>query len=178
MRTLIAPFLALAIAASVYGCGPRDAVYDPSHFRLRGMLAPPEVVLPPGTVPGSEVGGIFTFSAHTPGLCCFIAVHTRVLVRKHGPADKLHLAVFVPQVPVFVGHPQRLRISFPSVGVSTTTRNLRPGLHLVDVPVPPALRHFKGNVSVTVDSAVDYVPVTVGTVKPHYGVIMLSVYFE
>lgn len=182
MRTLIGSFLTLVVAACLSGCGPRDAVYDPSHFRLRGVLVPSDVVLPRGTPPGDVANGLYTESASDRGvgLCCFVAPRTRLVVRKSRPASLLRIAIYVPNVPLFALHPQHFSISFPAFGETIKSGALLAGFHMLSVKVPPALRTIDGNVRVNLDAAIDYVPKDAGTGSDarHYAAIVSSIYFE
>jgi hypothetical protein len=182
MRTLIAPLLAFIAAMLLSGCGPKDARYDPSHFRLRGVLAPPEVVLPKGTVPGAEVDGLYTQrpSDADKVLCCFISPHATLVVRKDRPAAHLRIEVYVLDAAVFQDHPQTLRIGFPRARTTTIVRGLTPGFHSLSVSVPRALQLVQGPVRVDVDAAIDYVPSTASTSADtrHLALLVTSIYFE
>ena len=179
MRTLISTFFAFLVSVSLCGCGPRDAAYDPSHFRLHGVLAPPDVVLPKGTRPGAVVDGLYTRTPEPAALCCLIAPHARLVIRKSVTATTLRMGLYVPKVALFERQPQRVRLRFGNSRRSLMTQALPPGFHIVDVKVPPVLQIFKGDVAIKFDCSTDYVPSLAGTGADnrHYCGVLLSMYF-
>jgi len=154
------------------GCGPRDGRYNPSNFQVRGALAPPDVVLPargPGPIGLSVARG-------DSSLCCFIAPHATLLVRKTGPADDLRINVYVPDAAIFRRTPQTLRITFPG-GEVRTIGGLTPGQHTNGVPLPKSVRGLVGTVKIGLTSSIEYVPEGGGDAQ-HYALVLVSIFFQ
>ncbi len=169
----------LSLLVSLSGCGPRDAAYNPSHFRLRGPFVPAEAVLPRGAKPGAEIDGIYV-AGDDSLTCCLIAPHASLLVRKEGPASKLCINVYVPEEGPFLKRAQSLSISLDRVPGHIALPNLVEGPDERCVPIPAVLRMKRGEIAVRLDSGIDYVPSKAGVSgdTEHYGLVLLSIYFE
>ncbi len=178
---ILAPFSGLffLLSLTLSGCGPRDARYDPSHFQLDGPRVPAEVVLPPGAKPGTETDGIYVVGDDSL-TCCLIAPHASLLVRKDGPASNLCVNVYVPDVGPFLKQAQSLSISIDALPGYIAIENLTEGPDDRCVSIPPVLRAKRGDIAVRLDSGIDYVPSKAGVSSDtqHYGLVLLSIYFE
>lgn len=174
LRLIVTGGFLLALASA---CGQRDAVFNPSHFVARGLLAPPEVDLPPGTRAGNY-RGLFVMDANGGSqVCCWIAPEATLRVKKDRAAQVLVVAVYVPDLPLFRARAQTLKVVFPG-NPAEYVRGLTPGFHTARVRVPASLRRDLGTVTVRLRAAVTYtVPGTPGAPGPRYAVILTSVYF-
>lgn len=135
--------------------------------------------MPPGAKPGMEVDGIYV--ADDDDLtCCLIGPHASMLVRKHGPASRLCINVYVPDVGPFLKHAQSLSVSFDGLPGRVLLANLVKGPDDRCVPIPSALRGTGGPIAIRLDSKIDFVPSEAGVSKDtqHYGLVLLSIYFE
>lgn len=138
-------------------CGPRDAGYDTSAFRIHGTIAPPDVAVPSNLGDGpSEFDGLYVEGSGAFS-CCWIAPHAALLVRKRGPATRLVAGLRVPDLPRFAGG-QRVTIRFPGDGPGLLVR-LQPGVQRrVTLALPFDLRSATGLIHVDMATAVEYVP--------------------
>jgi len=138
-------------------CGPRNDVYNPSHFSVRSVVAPPDVA-----VPKDWSGAAFDFNGlyvETPQAlaCCWIAAQATLYVRKSGRANKLLAGFWVPNFPAFTNG-QRVRIALPgdaNAGWQDLDAN---GATAVAIPLAPALRNATGLVPVRITSENVFVP--------------------
>lgn len=155
------------------GCsGPKDAKYAPKELALSGPVSPPDIV--PGDRRNS---GIFTLDAHADisQLCCWIAPHATLVVRKEHAATVLHLNFYIPDMPAFRRHLQAVTVSLAGSHARETFSGLHPGFRAVTMAVPRQLRHLTGRQLVTLDSAIE-MPTHVPSLA--YGIVLISVYFE
>lgn len=171
---------ALALsAAALANCTARDAAYNPSHMRWHGLLAPPDIVLRPGSTPGLNAGGLYIENAaeNSSSICCWIAPHAALEVQKGGRAASLFIGAWLPDNDRFRTHHQELRVGFPGYGRPHSV-SLHPGSNVVHVAVPAQLVSRTGRLRVTLDTKYDLQagPVTHGALR--YGVLISSLYFE
>lgn len=143
-------FTAGALLALLTACGVRDTRYNPLHFRISGAAAPPEIVLPAKTKPGSTIYGITTTAPDFEGLCCAADAHVKAPVRKESPAASLRIGIYVPK-----GKRERLRVKFPdgTVEYQDSGKTGKTGLMVLSFPVPASLRGRRGVVPVAVDAS-------------------------
>ena len=85
---------AAILAALLCGCA-RDTAYDPSHFQVHGPVAPPDVVVSANARAGQTIDGL-TLIGGDSGLCCAIAAHARLGVRKNVTAQWLRVGFYIP----------------------------------------------------------------------------------
>ena len=168
-------FLAAAVGAMLFGCGPRDSAYDPTQFHVRGVLAPADVVLPSTARAGDVVNGLYTIEASTGASCCWIARHAKVLVRKRLAATSLRIGVYIPAVGTFEKQVQRVKVTFPRRAASFASQGLKPGFSTISIDLPQSMRSAKGDIEIDLDSALDY---NAGADMSRYSLILLSIYFE
>jgi hypothetical protein len=139
------------------GCGPRNDAYNPSHFTVHAVVAPPDVAVPSGwTNAAFNFNGLYVEPPDALS-CCWIATQATLYVRKHGPADKLVAGFWVPNLPAFANG-QRVKIALPGE-THTPWRELDAnGATAVTIALPPALRNASGIVPVRIDSESAFVP--------------------
>lgn len=138
-------------------CGPRNDVYNPSHFAVHAVVAPPDVAVPNNwTGTSFEFNGLYVEPPDSLG-CCWIASQATLLVRKHGRADSLVAGFWVPNLPVF-DDGQRVRISIPGKENVVWNDLDFNGPTDVTVTLPAALRESNGLIPVRIQSDITYVP--------------------
>ena len=147
---------AVIAACLLVACGPRNDVYNPSHFAVRAVVAPPDVAVPNWTGTAFALNGLYIEPPDALG-CCWIATQATLLVRKRGPAQTLVAGFWVPNLPVFADG-QRVRIAVPGIAHPDWDDLESNGPTDVDVTLPPALRNATGLIPVRIDSDVAYVP--------------------
>ncbi len=147
----------LPVAFALVACGPRDAAYDASNFRIHDTIAPPDVAVPSNLGDGStEFDGLYV-EGSSAFSCCWIAPHATLLVRKRAPARRLVAGLRVPDLPRFAGG-QVVTLRFHGDGPPYRVQ-LRPGVQRrVGFPVPATLRNVTGLVPIDVTTAIDFVP--------------------
>jgi hypothetical protein len=138
-------------------CGPRNDVYNPSHFAIHAVVAPPDVA-----VPSNWTGTSFAFNGlyvEPPSAltCCWLANQATLYVRKRGPAQHLVAGFWVPNIPVFANG-QRVRIALGGDEKSRWHRLDANGPSAVTIALPAALRNATGIIPVRITSATVYVP--------------------
>ncbi|HZZ00682.1 MAG TPA: hypothetical protein VFE36_14025 [Candidatus Baltobacteraceae bacterium] len=148
---------AIIAGCLLVACGPRNDVYNPSHFAVHSVVAPPDVA-----VPKNWSGASFDFDGlyvETPQAlaCCWIAAQATLYVRKSGPADKLVAGFWVPNFPAFANG-QRVRIALPGDANADWQDLDANGAASLDISVPPALRNATGLIPVQITSANVFVP--------------------
>jgi hypothetical protein len=148
---------AIAVACALVACGPRDAAYDTSNFRIHGAIAPPDLAVPSNLGDGpSEFNGLYLEGSGAFS-CCWIAPRATLLVRKRKPAAYLVGGFRVPDLPRFAGG-QVVTIRFGNDAPPHRLR-LQPGVQRrVSFPLPANLRNATGLVPIDVTTAVDFVP--------------------
>jgi hypothetical protein len=151
---------ALAGCTLMAACGPRDARFNPSKFSFAGAGAPPEVVLPKDTKPGSTAQGIITVGPRDEGFCCTATARALLVIRKDRTATVLRIGTYVP----VHTHDQVLRVTFPD-GSQRITPPIATGWSVTNVPVPARFRPVIGTVRIRVDAS-----------RAPY--VLTSIYFE
>jgi hypothetical protein len=188
--------LAFAAACALAACGPRDASFDPSNFRVHAQIAPRDVAVPSGSWDeSSEFNGLYTEGSGILS-CCWLAPHASLLVRKHGPAKTLVAGFWVPAVPRFDAG-QQVTVAFRGSGARPVTTQLDSGTHyMLKFPVPPSVQKRTGLIPIDITSAVEFVPArdtpqefswftflhlrapTSNTDVRHLGVVLVYLYFQ
>lgn len=179
-RARITPAVLTAVVLLLLaGCGPRDDRYNPSKFRVKGIIAPPEVVIPSSVRRPHEFNGLYLESGNSKltALCCWIGTQASVLVKKTAPSTALSLDVYVPKVPAFESHSQSVTVGFEGYKQQKVFAGLKIGFNKLEVPVPAALRKKKGAVRVALRCSVPYV-VQMGQRHVRYGALLISIYFR
>lgn len=150
-------YITAIIAVSLLvACGPRNDVYNPSHFAVHSVVAPPDVAVPTAWSDASfDFNGLYV---ETPQAltCCWIAAQATLYVRKHGPADKLVAGFWVPNLHGFQ-EGQRVQIAMPHDAFAGWHDLDANGPTTVTIAIPPALREATGLIPVTITSAKTYV---------------------
>jgi len=154
---------AAVLAALLCGCA-RDTVYNPSHFHIHGPIAPPDVVVSANARAGETIDGL-TLIGGDSGLCCAIASHARLSVRKRAFANWLRVGFYIPDAGAVGSGSDALRITFAD-GSKRSIAFRAPGQHLERVLVPLALRAARGPQRMIVDRSA----------KAPY--VLISAYFE
>ncbi|HEY1977136.1 MAG TPA: hypothetical protein VGG89_11345 [Candidatus Baltobacteraceae bacterium] len=138
-------------------CGPRNDAYNPSHFVVHAVVAPPDVAVPGGwTNTSFDFNGLYVEPPQVL-TCCWIAAQATLYVRKHGPADKLVAGFWVPNLAPF-SEGQRVRIALPGDAKRAWYDLDANGPTAVTISLPPALRGATGLIPVNITSATAYVP--------------------
>jgi hypothetical protein len=148
---------AIIAVCLLVACGPLNDVYNPSHFAVHAVVAPPDVAVPNNwTGTSFDFNGLYIDTPESLG-CCWIADRATLLVRKRGPADKLVAGFWVPNLPVF-SDGQSVRIEMPGAK-NPAWNDLEPnGPTNVFLTVPAALRNATGLIAVRIVSESSYVP--------------------
>jgi hypothetical protein len=183
------------LVACVAACGPRDAAYDTSAFRIHDTIAPPDVAAPSNrTGVSSEFNGLYLEGSDAFS-CCWISPRTNLLVHKRGPARQLVAGFRVPNLPRF-RNGQEVAIHLPGVAEPYRTHVGANEQRTLFLPLPPKLRATTGLVPIEVTTAIDFVPSrdtppshslfailhltprTPNDDTRHLGVVLLYLYFE
>lgn len=147
----------IAAACLLVACGPRNDVYNPSHFVVHAVVAPPEVAVPSNWIDTSfAFDGLYVEPPSSLG-CCWLATQATLYVRKRGPAQHLVAGFWVANLPVFADG-QRVRIAIAGDAKADWQDLDADGPSAVTVPLPPALRAATGLIPVTITSEKVYVP--------------------
>jgi hypothetical protein len=168
--------LLFAFATLLSACGVRDRAFDPVHFHPTGVMVPPEIVLSAKPfAAGDSVNGLYPVKASSgyPGVCCLIATRARIRIRKNASARTLILTSFVPDLPQFHKHPQRLIVIFPQFEGTRHISKLSIGFNSISVRVPRFLKRTTGLVPVQLECTTPWL-----VSGQRYGVILTSAYFE
>jgi len=147
----------IAACLPLVACGPRNDAYNPSHFAVHSVVAPPDVAVPSGWTDSS-----FTFDGlyvETPQAlaCCWIATQATLYVRKYGPAKDLVAGFWVPNFPAFADG-QRVKITFAGHEKPAWRELDANGPTAVTIPLPAALRNATGLIPIRINSDKTYVP--------------------
>jgi hypothetical protein len=164
--------IVLTLATLVCACGaPRDARFAPNELTVSGRVWPPDIVSSKGTT------GVYAIDARTPAtnLCCWIAPHARLAVRKRRPAKVLRINFYIPDTPLFRQHPQSVAVSLSGSRTRLTASGLRPGFHTISVKIPQAIQRSAVEQMITLDSAVK---MPANGKQAWYGILLISIYFE
>jgi hypothetical protein len=169
--SLRAGLLTAVLLGAVTACSARDARFNPMHFQPSGLVAPPDVVLPPRAHDGLLANGLYTFYASLDaGICCWISDRARLNIRKDRFARHLVLAYFfLPEY--FPGRRQRLNVRYNDLKLNQSFFANDNGITIL--PVPPALRAKRGIVTVSIDSDAAF---RQGT--NHYAIVLQAALFE
>ncbi len=168
--------LLLAFTTLLSACGVRDRAFDPVHFHPTGVMVPPEIVLSAKPfAAGGSVDGLYPVKASSdyPGVCCWIASRARIRIRKNAAARALILTSYVPDLPLYHKHPQRLIVIFPQYEGARHISKLSIGFNSISVRVPGFLKRTIGLVPVQLECTT---PLLVSGQR--YGVVLTSAYFE
>lgn len=155
-----------AICALLLTCcqGPKDASYNPSHYRISGTMLPAGMLDRGIGVFAQKIGGGDPYGPLP--YCCLIASRAQFHVLKMGGERTLHVGLYADDV-------QRVAISFPGFG-GTGTLTIQPGWDDVSVAVPEKLERAKGRILVRLECPDPGVAPPPGSDKCQ----MLAVYFE
>jgi hypothetical protein len=183
------------LVACVTACGPRDAAYDTSTFRIHDTIAPPDVAAPSNRAGvSSEFNGLYLEGSDAFS-CCWIAPRADLLVRKRAPARQLVAGFRVPNLPRF-RNGQDVSIRLPGVAEPYRTHVGANEQRTLFLPLPAKLRNATGFVPIEVTTALDFVPsrdtppsrslfailhLTARTPNDdtrHLGIVLLYLYFE
>lgn len=147
---------AIIAVCLLVACGPRNDAYNPSHFAVHSVVAPPDVAVPTGwTDAAFDFNGLYV---ETPQAltCCWLAAQATLYVRKHGPADKLVAGFWVPNLNGFQ-EGQQVRIAFSHDAAAGWHDLDADGPTTVTVAIPRTLRKATGLIPVNITSARTYV---------------------
>lgn len=160
-------------------CGSRVAVYNPSHMRWSGALVPPDIVVRDPVPPPLPTAGLYVDDAglDTATVCCWIAPHADLTVRKRGTATALLIGTWLPNEERFKKHRQVLRVTFAGFKTKTAIVAIDPGTARTRVPIPPAMRARSGEFRIVIDTKY---AMKAGPAKDalRYGAVLSSLYFE
>lgn len=150
-------YITAVIAVSLLvACGPRNDVYNPSHFAVHSVFAPPDVAVPRDWTDTSfDFNGLYVEPPQAL-TCCWIAAQATLYVRKHGPADKLFAGFWVPNLSGF-SEGQSVRIALPGDATGAWHDLDFNAPTTVSIPVPRALHDATGLIPVTITSEKTYV---------------------
>ncbi|MGA8535100.1 MAG: hypothetical protein WB615_13410 [Candidatus Tumulicola sp.] len=149
--------LASLITACIAACGPRDAAYDTSAFRIHDTIAPPDVAVPSNRGDASsEFNGLYLEGSDAFS-CCWIAPHAHLLVRKRSPARELVAGFRVPNLPRF-RNGQDVAVRLPGRGDPYRAHIAPNEQRTLVLRLPPNLRNAIGLVPIEITTAVDFVP--------------------
>ena len=146
----------IAVCLPLVGCGPRNDAYNPSHFAVHAVVAPPDVAVPSDWGDQSfDLNGLYVEPPQALS-CCWIAPQTTLYVRKHGPASKLVAGFWVPNSAAF-SEGQRVHI---------VIGDTKPAWHdlaangptAVTITLPPALRDATGLIPIHISTEKALVP--------------------
>jgi hypothetical protein len=153
----IAPLVA-AFALLTAGCGVRDRTFAPSDFTVRpGYVVPAGVTLPTDTT-GGLLHNFHGLYAETPesSVCCWLATHATLFVRKTRGAATFVAGVYTPEYPVY-DPGQTFTIRFDD-DRHTFVEHVGQEERTIRISLPPGLRGRSGLMPVRIDSRITFLP--------------------